>query len=178
MISIIAAGGHMFLVDLKRSVCYQLSASLLLLAASAAKTRGQNRATLLKGPVRGIMVNILIIGLGGFLGAVARYGVALWIGQRWGRNFPLGTFVINITGSMLIGFLMPLLTERFLANPQWRLFLAVGFLGAYTTFSTFEYETGALLKDGEWLMACGNVILSVIVGFAALKVGETVARSI
>ncbi len=124
------------------------------------------------------MMNFFIIGIGGFMGAVTRYGVAVWIGQRWGRSFPLGTFVINITGSMVIGFLMPLLTERFLVNPQWRLFLAVGFLGAYTTFSTFEYETGALVKDGEWLIAGLNVILSVVIGFVALKLGEVIAKSI
>lgn len=119
---------------------------------------------------------MLIIGAGGFLGAVTRYGVGLWIGQRWGRSFPLGTFFINITGSLLIGLLMPLLTERFLANPQWRLFLAVGFLGAYTTFSTFEYETGTLIRDGEWLIAGLNVFLSVIIGFVALKIGESLAK--
>jgi CrcB protein len=125
-----------------------------------------------------VMVNVLIIGIGGFLGAIVRYGVALWIGQRWGRNFPLGTFVINITGSFLIGLLMSLFTERFMVNPQWRLLLVVGFLGAYTTFSTFEYETGALLKDGEWLYASLNVVLSVVVGFIALKLGEVIAKSI
>ena len=124
------------------------------------------------------MVNILIIGIGGFLGAISRYGVALWIGQRWGRSFPLGTFVINISGSFLIGLLMSLFTERFMVNPQWRLLFVVGFLGAYTTFSTFEYETGALLKDGEWMIAMLNVVLSVIVGFVALKVGEVVAKII
>jgi CrcB protein len=124
------------------------------------------------------MVNVLIIGIGGFLGAVARYGMALWIGQRWGRSFPLGTFVINITGSFLIGLLMTLMAERFTENPQWRLLLVVGFLGAYTTFSTFEYETGALLKDGEWLYASLNVILSVVAGFIALKLGEVIAKSI
>jgi CrcB protein len=124
------------------------------------------------------MVNVLIIGLGGFLGAVTRYGLAVWIGQRWGRSFPLGTFVINVTGSFLIGLLMTLLTERFLANPQWRLLLVVGFLGAYTTFSTFEYETGALLKDGEWLIAGANVVFSVFMGFIALKLGEVIAKSI
>ncbi len=124
------------------------------------------------------MSNILIIGIGGFLGAVARYGVALWIGQRWGRNFPLGTFVINVTGSFLIGLLMTLMTERIIENPQWRLLLVVGFLGAYTTFSTFEYETGGLLKDGEWLYAGFNVIGSVAVGFIALKLGEVIAKSI
>jgi CrcB protein len=123
-------------------------------------------------------MNYLIIGAGGFAGAITRYALALWIGQRWGRSFPLGTFVINITGSLLIGLLMPLLTERFIVNPQWRLLLVVGFLGAYTTFSTFEYETGALLKDGEWLFAALNVILSVLVGFVALKIGEMIAKSI
>ena len=124
------------------------------------------------------MTNIFIIGIGGFLGAISRYGVALWIGQRWGRNFPLGTFLVNISGSFLIGLLMSLFTERFMVNPQWRLLLIVGFLGAYTTFSTFEYETGALMKDGEWLIAMLNVLLSVIVGFIALKLGEVIAKSI
>ena len=124
------------------------------------------------------MANIFIIGIGGFLGAISRYGVALWIGERWGRNFPLGTFVINVSGSFLIGLLMSLFTERFMVNPQWRLMLVVGFLGAYTTFSTFEYETGALMKDGEWLIAMLNVVLSVIVGFIALKLGEVIAKSI
>jgi CrcB protein len=124
------------------------------------------------------MMNVLVIGIGGFVGAVARYGMAVWIGQRWGRSFPLGTFVINVSGSFLIGLLMTLMAERFTENPQWRLLLVVGFLGAYTTFSTFEYETGALLKDGEWLFAGLNVVLSVIVGFAALKLGEVIAKTI
>jgi len=124
------------------------------------------------------MMNILIIGIGGFVGAIARYGVALWIGQRWGRSFPMGTFVINVSGSFVIGLLMTLFTERFLVNPQWRLLLVVGFLGAYTTFSTFEYETGTLVRDGEWLIAGMNVVFSVMAGFVALKLGELLANSI
>ena len=124
------------------------------------------------------MMNMFIIGLGGFVGAVSRYMVALWIGQRWGRIFPLGTFVINVSGSFLIGLFMTLMSERFIENPQWRLLLVVGFLGAYTTFSTFEYETGALLKDGEWAFAMLNIVLSVVVGFIALKLGEIIARTI
>lgn len=124
------------------------------------------------------MANILIIGIGGFFGAITRYGVAVWIGQRWGRSFPLGTFIINVSGSFLIGLLMTLMTEKIIENPQWRLLLVVGFLGAYTTFSTFEYETGALLKDGEWLYASLNVVLSVAMGFIALKLGEVITKSI
>ena len=124
------------------------------------------------------MMNVLVIGIGGFVGAVARYGIALWIGQRWGRSFPLGTFMINVSGSFLIGLLMTLMVDRFTVDPRWRLLLVVGFLGAYTTFSTFEYETGALLKDGEWAFAMLNVILSVVVGFIALKVGEMIAKTL
>ncbi len=121
-------------------------------------------------------MNIVIVGIGGFLGAIVRYGMGLWIGQRWGRTFPLGTFVINVSGTFLIGLLMPLLTERFIMNPQWRLLLVVGFLGAYTTFSTFEYETGALLRDSEYLYASLNIVLSVAAGFIALKLGEMLAK--
>jgi CrcB protein len=124
------------------------------------------------------MMNYLVIGLGGFLGATTRYAVALWIGQKWGRSFPLGTFFVNVTGSFLIALIMSLTAERFMVNPQWRLFLAVGFLGAYTTFSTFELETGALLRDGEWTIALLNVVLSVTAGFIALKIGEIIAKTI
>ena len=124
------------------------------------------------------MINYLIIGAGGFIGAIARYAIGVWIGQKWGRSFPLGTFVINVSGSFFIGLIMSLFTERFMVNPQWRLLLVVGFLGAYTTFSTFEYETGRLVKDGEWIIASMNVILSVFAGFAALKIGEVIAKSI
>ena len=122
------------------------------------------------------MQNIFIVGLGGFFGAVARFVIGMWIGQKWGRSFPIGTFIINVSGSFLIGFLMALFTERLMLNPQWRMFFVIGFLGAYTTFSTFEYETGALIRDSEWLIAALNVILSVIMGFGALKLGEGAAR--
>lgn len=122
-------------------------------------------------------MDYLIIGLGGFAGAISRYIVALWIGERWGRSFPLGTLAVNISGCFLIGLLMSLFLERWAVNPQWRSFLVIGFLGAYTTFSTFEYETGGLLKDGELYYAAANVAVSVLLGFAALKLGEVIAKS-
>ncbi|HEB76767.1 MAG TPA: fluoride efflux transporter CrcB [Nitrospirae bacterium] len=124
------------------------------------------------------MMNYLIVGAGGFLGAIARFAISAWIGQRWGRSFPLGTFFVNVTGCFLIGLIMSLLTERFMVNLQWRLFLTIGFLGAYTTFSTFEYETGYLLRDSEWVLAALNVFFSIFAGFAALKLGELLSRTI
>jgi CrcB protein len=100
----------------------------------------------------------------------------MWIGQRWGRSFPLGTFVINVSGSFLIGLLMYLLPEKLGVKPQWRLFLVVGFLGAFTTFSTFEYETGKLVQESEWMLVTLNVVGSVLAGFIALKIGEILAK--
>ncbi|MHB8858508.1 MAG: fluoride efflux transporter CrcB [Thermoleophilia bacterium] len=124
------------------------------------------------------MENAIVIGVGGFFGAISRYVMALWIGERWGRIFPLGTLVINITGSFFIGLLMYLLAQRLLVNSLWRSLLVIGFLGAFTTFSTFEYETGNLIGDGELLFASINIVASVGFGFAALKLGELIARII
>ncbi len=124
------------------------------------------------------MLNILFIGAGGFLGAVSRYMVSLWVGARFGKTFPAGTFAVNILGCFIIGLLMTVFSERLLIPEHWRLFAAVGFVGSFTTFSTFEYETGALLFDGEWFLAILNVALSLIAGFIALKAGEMLARSI
>ena len=124
------------------------------------------------------MINYILIVLGGGIGAASRFALGTWIGQNWGRSFPLGTFVINVSGSFLIGLLMTLMAERFTENPAWRLFLVVGCLGGYTTFSSFEYETGKLVTDGEYLYATMNAVLSVIFGFAALKTGEVLAKII
>jgi len=122
------------------------------------------------------MINYFVVFAGGGIGSVVRFLLASWIGQKWGRTFPLGTFVINVTGSFLIGFLMTLMAERFVENPQWRLLLVVGGLGGYTTFSTFQYETGKLVMDGELGFAALNMVLSVAVGFMALKLGDVIAK--
>lgn len=123
-------------------------------------------------------MNYLLVFLGGGIGSVARFAVAVWVGQRWGRSFPLGTFVANVSGSFLIGLLMTLLAGRFLENPQWRLFLVVGGLGGYTTFSSLQYETGKLVADGELVYAVLNIVLSVVAGFTALKIGEIIAKNV
>ena len=124
------------------------------------------------------MMNYIFVFAGGGIGSVARFALAAWIGQRWGRSFPLGTFAVNVLGSFLIGLLMTLMAERFLENPEWRLLLVVGGLGGFTTFSTFQYETGRLVVDGELIYAALNIVLSVFAGFTALKLGEVIAKSI
>ena len=122
------------------------------------------------------MTDYIVVFAGGGIGSVARFMMATWIGQHWGRSFPLGTFVVNVSGSFLVGFLMTLMAELFIENPQWRLLLVVGGLGGYTTFSTFEYETGRLVIGGELVYALLNVVLSVVAGFVALKLGEISAK--
>ncbi len=122
------------------------------------------------------MINYIVIFAGGGIGSIARFLLATLIGQKWGRSFPLGTFVVNVSGSFLIGVLMTLMAELFIENPQWRLFLIIGGLGGYTTFSTFQYETGKLVIDGEFGYAALNLVLSVAVGFGALKLGEITAK--
>ena len=108
------------------------------------------------------------VGLGGFLGANARYLLGGWISQRWGAVFPYGTFVINITGSFILGFFMAYASERSWVAPSARLLFAVGFVGAYTTFSTFEYETMRLIQERETFLALMNIFGSVITGMVAV----------
>lgn len=116
------------------------------------------------------MQNVLLIALGGSLGAIARYGLATWIYQQTGTTFPWGTLIINLTGSFAIGFLAELF-ETTLAPAGWRSFLTIGFLGAYTTFSTFSFETFTMLRDGELRLAAANILLSTIVGLIAVVLG-------
>jgi fluoride exporter len=100
-----------------------------------------------------------------------RYLAGTAIAARFGGRFPLGTFVINITGSFLVGVLMTLLTERFQPHPNWRLLLVVGFLGGYTTFSSFEWETYSAVRGGGRLIGLLNVMASVLLGYLAVWLG-------
>ena len=124
------------------------------------------------------MNNYLMVGIGGFVGAIARYWLGVYIGGKMGSRFPYGTFVINMTGCFLIGFILTVLSQNAHWNPNWRYLLPIGFIGAYTTFSTFEYETLRSMQDGQFLMAFLNVALSVVVGFAAVWAGDVVGKAI
>jgi CrcB protein len=113
----------------------------------------------------------LMVGLGGFAGAIARYWVGGFITQRVGLRFPYGTFVINITGCFLIGFLMHLLMQRGGMNMNWLYIVVIGFIGAYTTFSTFAYESLRAFQEGQAGIALIYIGLSVMTGLIAVWLG-------
>ena len=125
-----------------------------------------------------LLLPYLLVGVGGFVGANARFVVARWVGALVETRFPLGTFVINISGSFLLGVIGTMIAQKVLPNSdEVRLALGVGFLGAYTTFSTFEFETHALFDDGSWLTATTNLLASVFVGLVAVRAGIIAART-
>ena len=124
------------------------------------------------------VIPYLLVGVGGFIGANARFVIARAMGGLVETRFPLGTFVVNMSGSFLLGVLGVVIAQRLTPNSDsMRLALGVGFLGAFTTFSTFELETHVLLEDGSWLAATTNVVASVVVGLLALRLGILVART-
>ncbi|MDA8442104.1 MAG: fluoride efflux transporter CrcB [Peptococcaceae bacterium] len=120
----------------------------------------------------------LFIAVGGMLGALARFGLGTWIGQRWNNAYPLGTFLINITGAFVLGFINVYFLERTVVSPALRLGIGVGFLGAYTTFSTFTYEAMRLIEDGSYMLALGYVSASAVIGLIAVYLGMTLGRNL
>jgi fluoride exporter len=118
----------------------------------------------------------LLIGIGGFLGANARYLVAVWVAERLGSAFPYATLIINVSGSFILGFLGGAIAEGILVHSNWRLFFAIGFLGAYTTFSTFSFENFMLIQERLYLQALVNMLASVCLGLMAILGGMIVAR--
>lgn len=124
------------------------------------------------------MNHVLAIAVGGAVGSVLRFWVSNWVTGMLGRGFPYGTLLVNVSGSLLMGFLYVALIEKFNASTEWRALLLIGLLGGFTTFSSFSMETFNLIEAGEILKALGNVILSVSVCLAATWLGVAVGRQI
>jgi CrcB protein len=118
----------------------------------------------------------LLIAFGGALGSIARYWVGTTIAGRMGTKFPYGTFVINITACMIIGFSLTVLSKRADMNPAWRFLIPVGFIGAYSTFSTYEWETFSTIRTGAFLLAALYAVSSLILGLVAVWAGSALAE--
>ncbi|STX28064.1 camphor resistance [Legionella beliardensis] len=122
------------------------------------------------------MFSILSVAVGGALGAMARFGTVTLVQELFGLRFPFGTLVVNTIGSFLAGFIMIILLERFAVGDAWRLFLVVGFLGAYTTFSSFAWETWALIESGKVLFFWLNILLNNVFSLSFAFLGIHLAR--
>lgn len=118
------------------------------------------------------------VAVGGAAGSVARLLLAGLVQSRSATGFPLGTLVVNVSGSLLLGFLLRYSLETPAVSPEWRALLATGFCGGYTTFSTFSYETVALLEEGDWRRAALYVALSVAVSLLGMVLGAAAAREV
>ncbi len=121
-------------------------------------------------------MQLVLVGLGGFAGAVARWLIDGWVSERNPTAFPVGTLVINLTGSFALGVLFAWVIERNVLPPEVRAPLMIGFLGAYTTFSTFMLESWRLIEDGAWALALVNLAGSVLLGLVAVIAGLAVGR--
>jgi fluoride exporter len=123
-------------------------------------------------------VTVFGIAVAGAFGALARYGLEGLVSRRWPGAFPWGTFVVNVTGAFLLGLVFVLLTERVTVDPWLRSSLTIGFLGAYTTFSTLSFESYRLLEDGAVGLALANTLGSVAAGLVAVYLGVVAGRAV
>ncbi len=124
------------------------------------------------------MDKFLLISAGAVLGANARYWIGTWAAEKWGSAFPYGTLLINLSGSLLLGVFMALTAERAVIDPRIRLLVATGFLGAYTTFSTFTYESVSLLLKGAVIPGLLNAMGSTALGLLAVAAGIWIGKSL
>jgi CrcB protein len=120
--------------------------------------------------------NYLYIAAGGALGSLARYWVGSAVANRMGTRFPYGTFIVNISACLILGFFLTLLGKRPGVGPEWRFLIPIGFVGAYSTFSTFEWETFSNLQTGAFLIAGLYVVSSCVLGLVAVWCGMLLAR--
>jgi CrcB protein len=121
-------------------------------------------------------VSFVAIAVGAMLGANLRFLVGNWAADRWGVDFPYGTFIVNVSGAFVVGIVLALLAERVGVSPVWRLFFVTGFLGGYTTFSSYAWEALVLADEGAWLRAAIYVGGSNVLGLVGVWLGAALAR--
>jgi CrcB protein len=120
--------------------------------------------------------DVLIIAIGAVFGANLRWLISRWSAKFISPVFPYGTLFINVTGSFIVGFFMIWSTQRVLLDPRWRLLIVVGFCGAFTTFSSFAFETMAYFEQGQWMMMAANFVSNNLLCLAAALAGMALAR--
>jgi fluoride exporter len=125
-----------------------------------------------------LWVNYIWIALGAIAGASARYFLSLLIARDFPSAFPYGTLLINVSGSLLVGFFLVFSTERVLLDPRWRVLVVIGFCGSYTTFSSYAFESFALMEQGQWLLTGINIVASNTLCLAAVVAGAALARGL
>ena len=124
------------------------------------------------------MQKYLLIAVGGGLGSVARYWISSTIGGRMGLKFPYGTLVVNVTACLIIGFTLTYMGKRADIDPAWRFFIPLGFIGAYSTFSTYEWETLSTLRSGAFALAALYSVGSLVLGLAAVWCGSALGEAL
>lgn len=115
------------------------------------------------------IIKLLIVGTGGFLGAISRYLVNIIIARLFAPVFPFGTLLVNVTGSFMISFFFMYAMHKYLLDDHWRLFLVIGFLGSFTTFSSLTWETDMFLQNGKWIYATSNLFINLLLGLGAVR---------
>ena len=123
-------------------------------------------------------MTLLLVGAGGFLGAISRYVIDGWVSSLTGGKFPWGTLVVNLSGSFVLGLLFALSVERASISSSIRAPVLIGFVGAYTTFSTLSLESWRLVEDGSWAPGMGNLAGSMVLGLVAVVAGLTLGRAL
>ncbi|RMH64419.1 MAG: fluoride efflux transporter CrcB [Calditrichaeota bacterium] len=124
------------------------------------------------------MTQLIIIGAGGFIGAILRYSLSGLVHRFTGSGLPYGTLAVNVLGSFILGFFLYISEQKLAIDPLWRSFIAVGMMGALTTFSTFSWETWQMISSGLWLHALGNITLNILCTLTAVWAGIFLARAL